>query len=139
MGLDMYIHAKKFYWTWQEKPEIADIPAGYELQKISVKAAYWRKANQIHGWFVRNIQEGEDDCQEYYVTKEDLAKLIGICQHILVDKTLAPQLLPVQSGFFFGALNYDDWYFKNLEDTITQLTPLLDFPKEWDFYYHSSW
>ena len=26
------------------------------------EVGYWRKANAIHGWFVRNVQNGKDDC-----------------------------------------------------------------------------
>lgn len=43
----------------------------------------WRKANQIHGWFVRNVQDGEDDCKEYEVSREQLAKLLETVRHVL--------------------------------------------------------
>lgn len=36
---------------------------------ISEQVAYWRKANQIHRWFVNIVQGGEDDCNPYEVTK----------------------------------------------------------------------
>lgn len=42
---------------------------------ISDNIGYWRKANHIHGWFVDNVQNGEDDCQEHLVSREDLQKL----------------------------------------------------------------
>ena len=47
------------------------------------EVGYWRKANQIHNWFVQNVQEGTDDCGEYDVTREQLSELLGICRQIL--------------------------------------------------------
>ena len=55
MGLDMWLIKKK--------------------KSKGVKVAYWRKANAIHGWFVDNIQDGVDDQNEYYVSKEKLEEL----------------------------------------------------------------
>lgn len=75
MGLDMYLIRKRktnkqkiesFDW-WEAKSEIA----------------YWRKANQVHKWFVDNIQNGNDDCGYYKVTKNQLQDLIDKCKEIL--------------------------------------------------------
>ena len=36
--------------------------------KLASEASiYWRKANAIHGWFVKNAQQGIDDCRTYSV------------------------------------------------------------------------
>ena len=53
-----------------------------EWDSISEEVAYWRKANQIHKWFVDNIQNGEDDCGSYEVSKKQLEELLGICEEI---------------------------------------------------------
>lgn len=45
--------------------------------------AYWRKANQIHKWFVDNVQHGEDNCEDYKLKKSDLKKLYNICNKLL--------------------------------------------------------
>lgn len=56
----------------------------YPLTRIMEDVGYWRKANQIHNWFVENIQDGEDDCRYHReVTKEDLEELLDICQRVL--------------------------------------------------------
>lgn len=47
------------------------------------------------------------------------------------------ELLPTQSGFFFGDTNYDEYYMQDIEETIEILTPLLDCKD--DIYYKSSW
>lgn len=42
----------------------------------------WRKANQIHSWFVNNIQNGKDDCQNYEVSKDNLESLLSVCKAV---------------------------------------------------------
>ena len=74
MGLDMFLTKMP---RNGKKPE--DI-AWEEMQEIG----YWRKANQIHKWFVDNVQGGEDDCGYHdEVTKEVLENLLAICKKVL--------------------------------------------------------
>lgn len=70
------------------------------------------KLNVIHKWFVDNIQEGEDDCKEYYVDKNRLRELYEICVEISllyennkasIVKDRLTKLLPTQKGFLYGA------------------------------------
>ncbi len=56
-----------------------------DLKKVNCireSFGYWRKANQIHKWFVDNVQDGNDDCKTYYVSTEDLEKLLNICKEV---------------------------------------------------------
>nr|DAP07744.1 MAG TPA: hypothetical protein [Caudoviricetes sp.] len=41
------------------------------------------KANQIHAWFVNNIQNGIDDNSYYFVTEDDFLELKEICEKVL--------------------------------------------------------
>lgn len=43
----------------------------------------WRKSNQIHKWFVDNIQNGVDDCGRYVITRHDIIKLKELCEKII--------------------------------------------------------
>jgi hypothetical protein len=86
MGLDMYLEkAKK-----QENKTFKEVTKrienlSYEMWKSSrEEVMYWRKANQIHNWFVLNIQNGIDDCGNYEITKEALETLLQQCK--LVDE-----------------------------------------------------
>lgn len=45
---------------------------------IFEEVASWTKANHIHGWFVNNIQNGNDNCHYYFVTEDDLRKSTNI-------------------------------------------------------------
>jgi hypothetical protein len=100
---------------------------------------YWRKANQIHKWFVDNVQEGNDNCGDYYVSRESLQALRTLCQQVIDFRHLATDKLPPQSGFFFGSDTVDEYYFRDLEDTIKIIDGALALPSSWDLEYTSSW
>jgi len=44
---------------------------------------YWRKANQIHNWFVEHCGDGVDECQRIPVKREDLETLLDTCRQVL--------------------------------------------------------
>ena len=117
---------------------LVDIESIYGVD-VSVNVAYWRKVNSVHGWFVNNVQNGEDNCGEYYVSHSKLKELVNACTLAIANKD--PNLLPPQSGFFFGGTDIDEWYWKDLMDTIEQLQALIDRPDfdRLSFYYQSSW
>lgn len=108
---------------------------------VETEAGYWRKANQIHNWFVRECQDNIDGCQNTVLNQAMLAKLYNLITDIGKDKTLAMQLLPSQSGFFFGSTEYDNWYFDDLKYTKQLLKKLLrkDSSANWQFSYQASW
>lgn len=153
MGLDMYLSRKTYVKQWEHKsPEkqyevivkqggkIVESVDSKKITNIEEVVGYWRKANAIHQWFVNNVQNGEDECQESYVSKDELIELLDVCKKVKEDNSLAEKLLPTQSGFFFGGTEYDEWYFKNIDSTIEFLEPLVsdDFSSG-DYYYQSSW
>jgi hypothetical protein len=104
---------------------------------IQFSVGYWRKANAIHGWFVENVQEGRDDCNEYPVERTDLNKLRTLCKAAIANKDHGD--LPPVSGFFFGSNEVDDWYWGKLESTVEILDRVLSYPDDIRFYYQSSW
>lgn len=81
MGLDMYLYKKMYVGNNYKEPkdqlkiEVEGVKQE-RVSEITEKVGYWRKANAIHNWFVINIQDGEDDCKEYYVTVNQLQELL---------------------------------------------------------------
>jgi len=58
------------------------------ISYIVEEVACWRKANQIHRWFVENVQDGNDDCKEYYVSRENLKELLDTVNTVLQGSQL---------------------------------------------------
>lgn len=103
MGLDMYLEVESFIngYEWSSNVErynavikaaglsaVADPNTPHA--NLSVTAAYWRKANAIHNWFVENVQDGRDECQRSYVTREQLRELQAACRKVLDAVELVP-------------------------------------------------
>ncbi len=165
MGLDMYLSKKIYVKRWEhQKPEekysVLVKKGGKEVDSVNAdkvsyvieEVAYWRKANAIHNWFVLNVQDGVDNCSQYYVDREDLEKLVTTVKSILKhkgkpeEKELVLSALPPTSGFFFGSTEIDEWFWKDMESTVEELEPLIAKDKDGqfkdlsgDFYYQSSW
>ena len=132
-----------FYSQFYEKKYSSwDTEKKYGYARIMDQVGYWRKANHIHNWFVENIQDAEDDCDYHReVTKEDLEELLDVCLQVLRCPNLASELLPTQRGFFFGSTDYDEYYMKDVENTVDIVRRALettDFDRE-QLYYISSW
>jgi hypothetical protein len=125
MGLDMYLTAQV---------------------TTNVEVAYWRKANAIHAWFVRECQGGVDDCRKVLVPRAQLQRLVEICEDILGVaardpegwKAVAAAQLPPQPGCFFGPTDLNDDYLRDLMHTYEMLTRALS-ESDGDLYYQSSW
>jgi hypothetical protein len=66
MGLDMYL--------------------GVRTEDGITEVGYWRKANAVHGWFVRECADGVDECQEIPVSKIKLLELQAQCLIALMKK-----------------------------------------------------
>lgn len=165
MGLDMYLQAKKYVEKvdfrklqssdnlsydspevinplWKDIVDTAQMSnAATDIYGVNVEVtcAYWRKANMIHKWFVDNVQNGEDDCGNYYVSQNKLMELLTLCRQALFTKDST--LLPPQGGFFFGNTDIDEWYWHGIKNTIKQLKRVSELPdfNDLSFYYQSSW
>jgi len=105
MGLDMYLYAEKYISGYDytkdhkkvinpENQQIRDIfPEMIKtdnLDSITIRheVGYWRKANHIHKWFVDNCQDGNDDCRDSYVSREQLKELLELCKQVVKDSEM---------------------------------------------------
>lgn len=154
MGLDSYIFRAEKGYNFLEKCWSED------ADENVVEFWYGRKANAIHGWFVDNVQGGEDDCRVALISEEKLKELEVILGKIvnywnstdsqgLSDddrmekiKDECAKILPARAGFLFGYCEYDDYFY---------MSPILDLhrdikyslnngdTKKYNYYYHASW
>lgn len=214
MGLDMYLEKREYKYP---KPDGTYSTSAEDLTfdkwgasngvYIESNVAYWRKANQIHKWFVDNVCDGEDECRPHDVSLEQLTELRDLCMKVLKsvdgimmtvpDKDLkefaryvteakknpdnanivetidyaidadalvngdfdnfpslwyhemsaeaaavCKELLPCQSGFFFGSTEYTGNYLYSVVKTVKMLNEVIkncedeDYP---EFIYQASW
>ena len=169
MGLDMYLEIRKNeYRSKYSKDKGSRLKLEYPKditefipnltdlrisRQTNYEVGYWRKANQIHNWFMQNCARRDeydnpiDDCRPIEITVDKLEELLDTCKKVLADHSLAGSLLPTADGFFFGSTEYDDYYFGEIEQTVEIIEPVLKFAKHkleikdyvWEVYYQASW
>lgn len=113
-------------------------PVPYNL---TVELIEWCKANAIHKWFLDNVQNGVDDCEEYQVSVEQLSALCKILEKCLARKSRAPKLLPTyHTDSFFGPIDYGDYYWDNIKTTYDCLVDVLSRDNSAvSFFYSADW
>ena len=164
MGLDMYFYARKSTYKsfskW-DKPDSADETNYPEDLKTfsdyiydrnfksvqtetSYQIGYFRKFNALHSYIVKTFADGIDNCQDIILYKEDVEQIKKVLDEVLnahqqVEK--AKELLPTQSGFFFGGTDYDEFYFEDVKDAADLMQSFLDnFDFEsYQLVYQASW
>lgn len=145
MGLDMYLNEKIITNIDCDDDEFFEYEDSFcgkrKIQKnkvccIELRHEYWRKANAIHNWFVENVQNGVDDCKEYQVSYEKLCVLKYVCEKSLDSLEFARENLPTKDGFFFGSMEYDEYYYECLKSTIKTIDSL---DPDGLYFYTSSW
>lgn len=133
MGLDQYLYA---------------VPRGThpDEHEERIELMYWRKANEIHRWFLSTlapeVDEDEMNCVPLYVPAEALAALVQTCERVILEPDLAEELLPTHSGFFYGSLEYDEYYFEDLRKTVEELRASVlnnQDVRGMDLYYYGWW
>ena len=175
MGLDMYLNKKlyvrpKSIYLTDMDLETKVLANGVEYSKFNPKnvtyvmeeVADWRKFNALHFWFVKNVQQGNDDCEEYEVTLAHFKKLQE-CLDLIVETSvnclrnkitiserdeICRKEFPPTEGFFFGSTAIDEYYFEDVVSTKRIIGGIIDEIEQSiidgdsvliDYFYQSSW
>jgi len=182
MGLDMTMYKKTYVQNWEhQKPEqkhtiivklggnVREDIKPERIAYITEVVAYWRKFNALHNWIVDNCAEGRDECQEIYISQNDMENLLNALKEAknVLDRASMKkatiqtgwdtngdtftdidvydcedeikEILPPASGFFFGSTQIDEYYKSEVERTIEIIDTLLREDTEGDFFYQASW
>ena len=103
----------------------------YELEELLKAVNTVLKASKLIDGKISNGQRYED------------GKWVDIMVDgkTIEDPTVAKDLLPTASGFFFGGTNYDEYYIEDLKHTKEILEKILKEDSEGyaDYYYNASW
>lgn len=131
IGLDMYLEKRNKF------AEPIDDGTGEKYYKWE-EVSYWRKANEIHRWFLDYLNlDGGFNCGHAEIGKEGLQELVDTCKFVLGRKgkndaiKVAEEKLPTQGGFFFGSIDYDEYYYEDLKYTIKELEKAIQ-EIDWD-------
>lgn len=103
-----------------------------------VSDCYFRKVNFLYAFFKEDMV---DEC--CLVEPWMIDSLIEVCEDVLAhhdedadDGVEFAQLnLPTQSGCFFGSIEYDDWYWSDVQDCLEQMKKLRKSLKDGDKVY----
>ena len=112
--------------------------------ETTYQIGYFRKFNALHSYIVKTFADGIDNCQDIILYKEDVEQIKKVLDEVLnahqqVEK--AKELLPTQSGFFFGGTDYDEYYFEDVKvaaDLMQSFLDNFDFDK-YQLVYRASW
>ena len=158
MGLDMYLkrtnrtdhtieelEAIDHETITPESPEAAPVLPIREYEysdgfySIFHEAAYWRKFNALHNWFVTRVQDDIDECQLSEIDDDTLVALIDDLRAVSKGEVVE-DLEPV-GGFFFGSTEKDDYYYERINEALNTIEDILkntDF-KKYRLFYRASW
>lgn len=117
MGLDMYLSAKLYVggWNHNRHPAFDKIVAavgitpdeGSPCFHVDANVGYWRKANAVHAWFVRHVQDGIDECQRVSVDRKQLEQLRAACQEVLASvETVEGKVADGSTHYADGRVEY---------------------------------
>ena len=157
MGLDQYLNKKRDSHGEYFRKD------GEKLCKRmteDVGIAYWRKFNALHAYIVETFANEVDDCKPIMLSTNDILQILTKLR-MARDAGFpeALEVLPPQSGLFFGATQfmnedgtYDqdlvDWYMNDITYSIKAFESariaLTDTTKVegwygWEVYYQASW
>ncbi|HWY33556.1 MAG TPA: hypothetical protein VNX68_02850 [Nitrosopumilaceae archaeon] len=111
---------------------------GSSKVSLEIRMGYWRKFNALHSWLVKNVQKDVDDCGDYIVEERHLKILDMELKRI--NKENVKEIMPTAEGFFFGGTEYDEYFWREVEDLKAFVTyALTQISRERMLIYHSSW
>lgn len=157
MGLDMYLYKIKnvggidysevfehYHWVDENTILDSDLPQAIKdgiknpsefsekYRTVFNEVMYWRKFNALHAYMVEKHQNGIDECQlSDKITVDDLKAIVKACK----DDTLEPE-----SGFFFGSIEKDEYYYSDCKETVEVLNKIIaEDDGTYCYFYRSSW
>lgn len=127
MGLDINFKAIKGDQVSIEERKKTILP--YKDERERKDLAYFRKVNFLVQFVkdLKNVDADEINCQDVIMKRSDIEELLDACEQVKEDNSLASQLLPTCGGFFFGSVDYDEYYFQDVEDVLKRCKEILEY------------
>lgn len=153
MGLDIRFEKAKRHRVEETKERLNDIEKELENANYSSveefnslnneydelnpwkEVAYFRKVNFLLPFF-----EYGENCSRLEIDDYKIDELLDKCKQVLEDHSLAETLLHTQDGFFFGSIEYDDWYFDDVKEVYDKFSEIAeDFNSDEDMLVMVCW
>ena len=115
----------------------------HKLEKKEI--GYLRKANMIHYWLEKHILTNNPEIKEinslghYRLNYNDLQALYQDIKFVLKNPQMAKEIIPTRPGFFFGNLQYNETYYKTLQEAKRQLQKILKENTTEDIFIYTPW
>lgn len=147
MGLDQYMYISKeildedyYEYLGEEVKNANGEVEYYDEESVLSEIAYFRKSNWLHGYFDRLCESktghGIGNCEYFIFSQEDLINFLDVCREVVECDSIAiaEEMLPPQSGFFFGSKAIDDYYFEDVQDAINALKEYEEDDNQYAYY-----
>ena len=120
MGLDMYL-------------TLVDKETSEEIEY-----SYYRKFNALQGYFERH--DGLESGGRIHIDAERADEIYRLLNEVCIQPDRASELLPTQSGFFYGSTEYDQLYFSDVQFAEKDFyhAKYIDYDR-YDLYFTSNW
>jgi len=132
MGLDMYLTKDTYIGAYFEHRKVkAKIEITIDGEKVEINPAdietitervgYWRKAHHLHQMFVDIVQDGVDECQKSYISRDKMIEMRDACIDYIDN----------ESG--------NEYEIEDVELFIKIIEPIITDENFPSIYYQSSW
>lgn len=148
MGLDIYFltRTKKQKNIKNASSDKRDITFEVENTQILKEILYYRKINWLIPQFEYHDKNGNIyNCKYIKISKRQVSSLLKKCYNIIntysKNHTIDETILPTQSGFFFGNVDYDENYIEQIKKVWNDFNDIytkIDFNK-YDILMYCSW
>ena len=88
---------------------------------------YYRKVNFLRGYIIQNTALTDDSNGDVVsIPLSVIQNLYEKCNIVLNNRDKAEEKLPCKGGFFFGAYDYNEYYFDDVEIVRDDMKWVLD-------------
>lgn len=144
MGLDMYLHTRRFDHSgsrWEPENDKRPTHNGWPQQSLEYDVGYWRKHAPLHNYIVRNFAyDGEDNCQPIDLSADQCRQVASW----LRSKSWSTDE-DDEGGFFFGDSEWWEHLKSEADEDATTFERVADWleqdePDMWrSCNYQASW
>lgn len=130
--------ANQIHKYFCDKGEEIEEQVSYKLKKEDLQELL-----DICNKILKEVITGPGKVRNGAIYNQETQQLEPILENgkVIINQDLCEELLPTQSGFYFGSTDYDEYYLEDIEYTKQKLEEIIDTIncEDEDIYYLASW